>query len=158
MKASPLTVFLTILIILTAVIGLYTYLTPPMDGQIYPKGSFSGVQKASSTTENVFFGPFSEDVKPQEIYIIIMPLYVAGWSSYSMPSTGLSGPLALVVSNNMSEISGVTYTDLAQDTKISDGDYITMTFVHPGSEFVKYLVVMVSVPYGEDLDRVTFFW
>ena len=159
MKASPLAVFLTILIILIVVTGLYTYLTPPYDGRTYPEGSFSGVQRASSTTEKVFFGPFSEDVRPQEIRIIILNFYsAAGYASYSIPSTGLSGPLAPAQSNNMSEISGVTYTDLAQDEKISDGDYITITFVHSGSESISYQVSMVSIPYGIEFGRVTFYW
>ena len=77
-----------------------------------------------------------------------------------MPSTGLSGPLDLSQSynNNMSLISGVIYTDLSQDEKISDGDYITITFVHSGSEYVTYQVTMVYLETGVAIDSITFYW
>jgi hypothetical protein len=51
----------------------------------------------------------------------------------------------------------VTYTNLAQDEKISDGDYITIKFVHSGSESITYQVSMVSIPYGVEFDKVTFY-
>jgi len=160
MKASPLTAFLIIAIIViigTSLCALPPPSTPPL------QGSFSDVQKASSTTENVFFGSFSDDVRPQEIRILI---FIGGnWSStgraaYTMPLTGLSGPLDIdpTRSYNMSEISGVTYTDLTQDEKISDGDYITISFVHSGSESVQYQVAMMHLETGEIIDSITFYW
>jgi len=75
-----------------------------------------------------------------------------------MPLTGLSGPLELSQSDNISEISGVTYTDLTQDEKISDGDYITISFVHSGSESVQYQVAMMHLETGEIIDSITFYW
>jgi hypothetical protein len=160
MKASPLTVFLTIAIIVivgTSLCALPMPSAPPL------QGSFSVVQKASSTTENVFFGSFSEDMRPQEIKIFIFMienLSSTGRAAYTMPMTGLSGPLDIDPSQsyNMSGICGVRYTDLTQDEKISDGDYITITFVHSGSGSVQYQVAMMHLETGDAIDSITFNW
>jgi len=159
MKASPLAVFLTIVIILIVGMVLCALFNPfSIPPRPPPQGSFSGVQKASSTTENVFFGPFNRDVKPQEIRIYIGNMSGAGWASYTMPLTGLSGPLDLFQSYNISGISGVTYTDLAQDERISNEDYITIAFVHSGSVSVQYQMAMVYIATGTVIDSITFYW
>jgi hypothetical protein len=166
MKASPLAVFLTILIVLFAVIpGVFIIFFPVrgVDG-FSPTGSFTGFQKVGDSTENVFFGPFSRVVNPVDIKILVLNLSSTGFAYYTMPPTGSSGPLTLAQSNNasaqryLSGISGVTYTDLDQNWRISDGDYISMEFAYSSSESVTYQVGMLYVPTGAEINRITFAW
>jgi hypothetical protein len=160
MKSSPLAVFLTILIVLFAVIpGLLIMFFPPRgtDG-FSPTGSFTHVQKVGDSTENVFFGPFSQVVNPVDIKILVLNLSSTGFAYYAMPPTGLSGPLDLSQSYNMSGISGVTYTDLDQNRMVNDGDYISIEFAYSGSGSVMYQVGMLYVPTGAEIGRISFPW
>jgi hypothetical protein len=166
MKSSPLAVFLTVLVVLFAFIpGLLIMFFPPhgTDG-FSPTGSFTHVQKGGDSTENVFFGPFSQVVNPVDIKILVLNLSGTGFAYYKMPPTGLSGPLTLAQSNNasaqgyLSGISRVTYTDLDQNGRISDGDYISIEFAYSGSGSVTYQVGMLYVPTGAEISRISFPW
>ena len=158
MKASPLTVFLTILIILTIVLGLYTYLTPPYDGRPPPpQGSFANVQRVN-VSDSVFFGPFNRDVKPSEIMIIVDNMTTPQSTMYDMPANDLPGPLTARTGGNLTGINSIVYTDLAGDKKISEGDYITITYTYAFSGSMSYWVIMVYVPIGSYVDSIIIMW
>lgn len=164
MKASPLAVFLTIVIILLVVIpGLSALLPQYADGiRLTPQGSFIGVRKASSTTEKVFFdsfsGPIEDGVKPSDIKIVIENQSATQASTYTMPTTDLSGALTSWPGGTLTGVGSIAYTDLAQDKKISNQDYITMTFGFPGSGSVSYKVSMIYVWTDSVIDSITFYW
>jgi hypothetical protein len=152
------------LMILAALFVVLFVLLPSLEPLFLPPtGSFTGAQKATDTTENVFFGKFNKDVKPSEIRIVIEnqtaspnnPSLLA--AVYHMSSTDLSGPLTYEDST-MNDISGVTYTDKAQDKKISSEDYITIRFTYIGSGSRYYMVGMIHIPTGEVVDEITFTW
>jgi len=160
MKASPLAVFLTILVILFVVPGLFNIFFPSyyVDGYC-PCGSFSGVQKTTNTTEIVYFGVITRDTRPSEMKIVIES---GGWlAEYDMPSNDFSGPLTLVHTHGATyrnNITSIVYTDMAQDRITSIGDYITITLSHEGSESEVYGVWMVYVPLDTVIDDIFFTW
>jgi hypothetical protein len=156
MKASPLAVFLTIVVILIVGTSLCTFLNPPFT--LPPQGGFSHCQKATNTTEIVYFDVIYPDTKPSDFKIVIGS---DDWSvDYDMPSNDSSGSLALVHIRGVScsnNIGSVVYTDKAQDKTISDGDYLTITLGHEGSGSEVYGVYMVHIPSGF-LDYIFFTW
>ena len=125
---------------------------------VQPTGSFSGVQKAGNTTEKVFFGPFNKDVKPSDIKIVIENQSATQSWSYTMPGTDLSGNLIAVAGGTLTGVGSIAYTDLAQDKKVSNQDYLTITFMFAGSGSVSYKVWMIYVPTGSAIDSITFYW
>jgi flagellin-like protein len=131
-------------------------------GNTAPTGSFTNVQKATSTSEKMFFGPFNKDVKPSDIKIVVENQSAAQSSTYTLPATDLSGNLALVAGGTpVTGISTTTppaYTDLAGDKKISNQDYITITFTFSGSGSLSYKVSMIYVPTGDSVGSITFSW
>jgi hypothetical protein len=156
MKASPLAVFLTIVTILIVGIGLGTDLNPPFTLPL--QGGFSHVQKATNTTEIVYFDVIYPDTKPSEMKIAIGS---NDWCvDYIMPANDSSGSLTLIHTlgtTYRNNITSIVYTDLAQDKTISDGDYLTITLSHEGSGSEDYAVNMVHVPSGF-MDGIFFTW
>jgi hypothetical protein len=156
MKASPLIVFLTIVIILIVGIGLCTDLNPPFT--LPPQGGFSHVQKATNTTEIVYFDVIYPDTKPSEMKIVIES---GDWRvDYNMPSNDSSGsltPIHTLGTTYRNNITNIVYTDMAQDKTISDGDYLTITLSHEGSGSEDYAVHMIHVPTGF-MDGIFFTW
>jgi flagellin-like protein len=128
-------------------------------GNTAPTGSFTNVQKATSTAEKAFFGPFNKDVKPSDIKIVLENQSAAQSSTYTMPTTDLTGNLALVAGGTpVTGVSGIAYTDLASDKKISNQDYLTITFTFSGSGSLSYKVSMIYVPTGDSVGSITFSW
>jgi hypothetical protein len=130
-------------------------------GNTAPTGSFTNVQKATSTSEKVFFGKFNKDVKPTDIKIVVENQTLSQSTTYTMPTTDLSGSLVVVAGGTVTGISTTTppaYTDLAGDKKISNQDYITITFTFAGSGSVSYKVSMIYVPTGDSVGSITFSW
>lgn len=162
MNASPLAVFLAIMAVFLVVIpGIFALFFPVYggDGLHTPAGIFTHAQKASDTTENVFFGVITPATKPSEMKIVIESF---NWlAEYAMPSNDLSGPLTLVHTLGTSysdNISGIVYTDVTEDEKISNGDYITITLSHEGSGSEVYGVWMVYVTSDSVMDDIFFTW
>jgi hypothetical protein len=159
MKASPLAVFLAILTALFVVLpGILAFF--PFRGSLdyFPSGSFTHAQKASNTTENVFFSDITPAARPSEIMIAIESF---NWEArYRIPSNQLSGPYILdntpgaSYSNN---ITGMVYTDILQDGKVSNGDYITITLSHEGLGSEVYRVLMWHYAFGDLMD-IFFTW
>jgi flagellin-like protein len=130
-------------------------------GNTAPTGSFTNVQKATSTSEKVFFGKFNKDVKPTDIKIVVENQTLSQSTTYTMPTTDLSGSLVVVAGGTVTGISTTTppaYTDLAGDKKISNQDYITITFTFSGSGSLSYKVSMIYVPTGDSVGSITFSW
>ncbi|MGD0057358.1 MAG: hypothetical protein ABSB83_05840 [Methanomassiliicoccales archaeon] len=123
-----------------------------------PTGSFAGVQKAGNTTEKVFFDSFNKDVKPSDIEIAIVNQTGTGSSTYTMPTTDLSGNLTSVARGTLTGVGSIAYTDLAQDKKISNQDYITIQFTFPVSGSMSYKVSMIYVLTDSVIDSITFYW
>jgi hypothetical protein len=162
MKASPLAVFLSIVIILLVVIpGIFAFFSPYFRGSMdyWPIGSFTHAQKANDTTENVFFGNITPEARPSEIWIVIESF---SWrAEYAMPWNRVSGPLALertFGSSYSDNITSIIYTDLDQDEWVSSGDYITITLSHEGLGSEVYRVFMVAYAVGTALDDISFTW
>jgi hypothetical protein len=161
MKASPLVVFLAIVIILLVVVpGILAFFFPFRGSMDYfPLGSFTHAQKASDTTENVFFGNITPEARPSEIWIVIESF---SWrAEYAMPWNRVSGPLALertFGSSYSDNITSIIYTDLDQDEWVSSGDYITITLSHEGLGSEVYKVLMVHYAFGGEMDDISFTW
>jgi len=123
-------------------------------GETAPTGDFSGAPKTGTYTEKLIFGPFSKDTKPTDIKIVIQN----GTNSVTYTFSNDSSPQELTHQGDIAGISYVNYTDLAGDSKISSGDYLTITFASPGSGSYTYTVSIVYVPTGDVIGDITFSW
>lgn len=128
------------------------------DRMLTSEGWFSSVELVNSTSDNVLFGPFNGDVKPSEIIIIVDNMTASQSTTYDMPANDLSGPLTARTGGNLTGVSSIVYTDLAGDKKISEGDYITITYTYASTGSRFYRVLMVYVPTGGYLDGITIRW
>ncbi|HUV24473.1 MAG TPA: type IV pilin N-terminal domain-containing protein, partial [Methanomassiliicoccales archaeon] len=93
-------------------------------GETAPTGDFSGAQKTSATTEKLTFGPFSKDVKPTDIKLVVANGTGTPYT-WTFPANDVSG--ALTCNGTQVDLSVITYADLGGDKKVSSGDYVTLT-------------------------------
>lgn len=122
-----------------------------------PVASFSQAQKMSGNIEKVSFGPFNKDVKPSELKIVIENNSGTPQSTtYNMPATDLTGALTVVASGTVTGLTSISYTDLAADKKVGNGDYLTLTFAFPGTGANSYKVSMLYIPTGDSVGSITF--
>ncbi|MBM3299544.1 MAG: type IV pilin N-terminal domain-containing protein [Deltaproteobacteria bacterium] len=131
------------------------------DGATAPTGSFTSVEKASSTTEKVRFGVITPDTKPTEIKIVIENTTSGSTetATYTFPVGDGSGALTQA-SGSIGGVAagGIAYTDLAGNQKVSSGDYITITFAPAGSGAYSYKVSMIWIQNGAVIDDIPFSW
>jgi len=119
------------------------------DGGSTPSGSFTAVQKIGGTDniEKVIFGQITPDTNITELKIIVTP---SGDSSITFTPTFTDG----VVDFTPSPTTGLDlkYVDLANDGKISVGDYLEIS----GCETGTYTVSMVFTETGDLIDDISF--
>lgn len=124
-----------------------------------PTGDFTTAEKHTSTTERLMFSPFSKDTKPTDIKIIIENVTGATSGTWSFASDASGASLNLVAGGTNYRTGGtIVYTDLAGDAKISNGDYLTITFAAAGSGALSYKATIVWIANGAAVGDVTFSW
>ncbi len=123
-------------------------------GETAPTGDFSGAQKTGTTTEKLTFGPFSKDTKPTDLKLVVAngTATPRTWTFAADTSGGLT-PNA-----TQTDLSGISFTDLAGDSKISSGDYVTLTYAHGTSGAYTWIVSIVYIPTGDVVGDISFGW
>jgi len=122
-------------------------------GETAPTGDFSGAQKTGTYTEKLIFGPFSKDTKPTDIKIVVQN----GTESYTYTFVSDDSD-SLNTTSGDPGIKFLNYTDLADDSKISSGDYLTITFYEAASGQYTYTVSIVYIATGDAIGDITFSW
>jgi len=115
-------------------------------GNETPTGSFTETENVNATAQKVTFGVLTPDTQIGDLKIVIT-LGTASdtyaWSGTAFAST----------TTNVATITGVAFTDLAADDKISSGDYLTLT---KASASGTYTVTMLYVDSGDSIDDISF--
>jgi flagellin-like protein len=120
-------------------------------GETTPTGGFSGVQKTSTTTEKLIFGPFSKDTSPSDIKLSVA-------NGTGTPATFTYSSTHSSFNGTLDGVSAIDFVDLASDSKISNGDYLTMTFSWEGTGSSSWVVSIVYVPTGDIVGDESFSW
>lgn len=122
-------------------------------GETAPTGDFSGAQKTGTYTEKLIFGPFSKDTQPTDIKIVVQN----GTDSYTYTFSS-DGSGSLETTSGDPGIRYINYTDLAGDSKISSGDYLTILFDDEASGSYTFTVSIVYIATGDVIGDITFTW
>jgi flagellin-like protein len=126
-------------------------------GETAPTGDFTGATKDSTYVEKLTFGPFSKDTTPTQIKIVI-------GNGTTTPVTYLfqtdtTGTLSVASGSTADPgIDYVNYTDLGGDSKVSNGDYITIDFDAVGTGSHSFVASIVYVATGDIIGDISFTW
>ena len=123
-------------------------------GETAPTGDFSGAQKTGTTTEKLTFGPFSKDTKPTDIKLVVANGTATPYTwTFTADTSG-----GLTCNGTQDKLSGISFTDLAGDSKVSSGDYVTLTFSGAGPGTYTWIVSIIHVPTGDVIGDISFSW
>jgi hypothetical protein len=155
MKASPLAVFLAMLIVLfvvmPSVVALFFPAFGDEDGLLTPTGMFTHAQKANDTTENALFGMITPSMKPSEMTIVIESFRWGGPICHAIERPLRPPALVDTIGSSYSNnITSIFHTDLGKGEKVSSGDCITIALSHVGSGSEVYGVWVAYTPGNHD--------
>jgi len=114
-------------------------------GNETPTGSFTMTEALDATHQKVTFGVLTPETQIGELKIIIGTATFTGTAE---------GNLTLSDGSLPTGISGISYVDLADDDRISSGDYLSIGVT--GAATGTYTVSMIFTETGDVVDDITF--
>jgi flagellin-like protein len=120
-----------------------------------PTGSFAEKQKIGADTEKVSFGIITPEKAPTAFKIVI----ASGTNSatFTFPATDATGPMVAGTNTFTPAVTTITptYTDLAANKIVNNGDYIS--FVFSGTGYAgSYTVSLIYIQTGDVVTSTTF--
>lgn len=126
-------------------------------GNQTPTGSFTSATKATSTTEKITFGVITPEKAPSAFRLVIAK--GTATDIYAFPTTDLTGDLTLLAgeTQDVTDVDSITYTDLAGNKFVNNGDYLTVTMTG-ASVTGSFTVSLIYQQTGDVVATQSFTW